>query len=459
MCRSRLEIKWIATVLAMAVFGWSSPVSFGQNGGGDGSQTVTLCHVPVDNPENAQTIVVVQSAAEAHLLHDDYLGPCLGDDGNADAQNQGGGRQGSGSQDETVIICHVPPGNPGNAHTLEVGAAAAEVHLAHGDFLGVCPGGPCLSDSDCDDGNLCNGIETCDLVAGCQLGTPLNCDDGNVCNGAETCDPASGCQDGTPLNCNDGNVCNGAETCNTASGCQDGTPLDCDDDNPCTDDSCDSATGCVNEPNTDACEDGNDCTTNDTCVDGECAGGAQPNCDDDDACTIDTCELLAGCVNEFQDADNDDVCDADDNCPQDANPDQLDGDEDGVGDACDPCPADNPDDTDDDGVCDSDDTCPGFDDNQDSDEDGIADGCDDCPNDADNDEDGDGVCGDVDQCPGTPPDTDVGSDGCPPGESQQQPPPPDEELCGVCGSGGEMSMAVMLMGLMLMRFGMRRRHS
>ena len=247
MCRSRLEIKWIAPVLAMAVFGWSSPVSFGQDGGGDVGQTVTLCHVPLGNPEDAQTIVVNQSTATAHLLHDDYLGACLGDDGSADPQDQGDRGQANSDEGEKVIICHVPPGNPGNAHTIEVGAPAAEVHLAHGDFLGACPGEECLSDSDCDDGV---------------------------------------------------------------------------------------------------------------------------------ACTVDSCNPETNL----------------------------------------------------------------------------------CANVA-NDEDGDGVCGDVNQCPGTPPDTDVDSDGCPPGESQQQPPAPDEELCGVCGSGGEMSMAVMLMGLMLMRFGMRRRHS
>jgi hypothetical protein len=39
-----------------------------------------------------------------------------------------------------VTICHVPPGNPGNAHTITVGAPAVPAHLAHGDSLGECGG-------------------------------------------------------------------------------------------------------------------------------------------------------------------------------------------------------------------------------------------------------------------------------------------------------------------------------
>lgn len=39
-----------------------------------------------------------------------------------------------------VVICHIPPGNPANAHTIEVGASAVSAHLAHGDVLGACPG-------------------------------------------------------------------------------------------------------------------------------------------------------------------------------------------------------------------------------------------------------------------------------------------------------------------------------
>jgi len=38
-----------------------------------------------------------------------------------------------------VTLCHVPPGNPANAHTIVVGQAAVPAHLAHGDSLGACP--------------------------------------------------------------------------------------------------------------------------------------------------------------------------------------------------------------------------------------------------------------------------------------------------------------------------------
>jgi len=103
------------------------------------------------------------------------------------------------------------------------------------------PGTPLV----CNDGNVCNGTETCNPTTGCQPGTPLVCNDGNVCNGTETCNPTTGCQPGTPLVCDDGNVCNGTETCNPTTGCQPGTPLVCDDHNDCTSDSCNSTSGCV----------------------------------------------------------------------------------------------------------------------------------------------------------------------------------------------------------------------
>jgi hypothetical protein len=45
--------------------------------------------------------------------------------------------------EEKVTICHIPPGNPENAHTIVVGASAVPAHLEeHGDTLGECGGGP-----------------------------------------------------------------------------------------------------------------------------------------------------------------------------------------------------------------------------------------------------------------------------------------------------------------------------
>jgi hypothetical protein len=38
-----------------------------------------------------------------------------------------------------TTICHIPPGNPANAHTLCIGNAGVPSHLRnHGDYLGPC---------------------------------------------------------------------------------------------------------------------------------------------------------------------------------------------------------------------------------------------------------------------------------------------------------------------------------
>src|SRR5688572_24549910 len=36
-----------------------------------------------------------------------------------------------------VTVCHIPPGNPGNCHEIEVSINALQAHLDHGDNL-VC---------------------------------------------------------------------------------------------------------------------------------------------------------------------------------------------------------------------------------------------------------------------------------------------------------------------------------
>ena len=37
-----------------------------------------------------------------------------------------------------VTICHIPPGNPANAHTITVGLPALRAHTKHGDTPGAC---------------------------------------------------------------------------------------------------------------------------------------------------------------------------------------------------------------------------------------------------------------------------------------------------------------------------------
>ena len=78
------------------------------------------------------------------------------------------------------------------------------------------------------------------------------------------------------------------------------------------------------------------------------------------------------------DVDDDGIPNDQDNCPEDANPDQDDADEDDLGDVCDWCPVDPDNDGDQDGVCANHDNCPNLANDQvDNDADGQGDACDD----------------------------------------------------------------------------------
>ena len=69
-----------------------------------------------------------------------------------------------------VTICHVPPGNPENAHTITISLRALEHHLAHGDSVGECPedtpdGGDTPPSDDQDGDGIPDAQDNCPNVA------------------------------------------------------------------------------------------------------------------------------------------------------------------------------------------------------------------------------------------------------------------------------------------------------
>ncbi|MFC1591314.1 hypothetical protein ACFL43_02195 [Thermodesulfobacteriota bacterium] len=191
---------------------------------------------------------------------------------------------------------------------------------ADGDGIGdVCDADYCDSTAECDDGNFCNGEETC-VDSTCQAGSDpceagevcdealeqcvecLNdgqCDDGNVCTD-DTCsggscqyaDNNSPCDDGDACSvnqCSSGSCVSIEETC-----CDDGLDNDADGNADCEDTDC----PCHECDDVGDCDDGNACT-DDTCVGGQCQhADISASCDDGNACTSDSCDPFSGCENQ-----------------------------------------------------------------------------------------------------------------------------------------------------------------
>ncbi|MEM7604998.1 MAG: hypothetical protein AAF411_06540 [Myxococcota bacterium] len=107
-------------------------------------------------------------------------------------------------------------------------------------------GQTCASALDCDDGCFCNGMEVCGAEGICEAGestcvTDVEC-------AVATCDEETDLCEivGDHGACSDGNACNGVEVCDIAfRGCRSGEAPFCNDDDSCTVDSCDARTGCV----------------------------------------------------------------------------------------------------------------------------------------------------------------------------------------------------------------------
>ncbi len=137
--------------------------------------------------------------------------------------------------------------------------------------IGECVDGECMEDpisGPCDDGDDCTTNDKCS--SGRCVGRPKNCKTGNpcidhclscrdgFCQGYPGCPPAVGgppCDDGDPCtehdrclfsycigtHCKDQPQCFDAQECEEGVGCVTipGTAMDCNDDDPCTLDSCD----------------------------------------------------------------------------------------------------------------------------------------------------------------------------------------------------------------------------
>ncbi len=227
-----------------------------------------------------------------------------------------------------------------------------------GCLLGKCQPGTftcaCKADVDragSDDGDLCNGTMFCDKTGkapACKLnpktivtcasvddtacskntcnpksgtcgfvaqkgGTP--CDDGDACTKGDLC-KLGGCAGGSfvceckdDAGCatkDDGNLCNSTMFCDksgAAPACKalPNSTVFCakTDDTACLKATCDPKTAkCALQPVATgaACDDGLVCTTGELCDKGSCGGGKANQCDDKNACTIDSCDAKLGCV-------------------------------------------------------------------------------------------------------------------------------------------------------------------
>ena len=176
--------------------------------------------------------------------------------------------------------------------------------------IGICLMAPVKNDGTaCDDGDACTMDDAC-KKGGCT-GAPDPCDDGNLCT-VDACIPGTGCSNGpTEGACEDGDYCHGPDTCE-AGQCLAGPAVDCDDKNACTLDTCEPGSGCVFQPEDGACDDGNQCTQGDHCESGGCSPTGFVDCDDGNLCTLDGCDPGTGCIH----TNSEGSCDDGDTCTQ-----------------------------------------------------------------------------------------------------------------------------------------------
>lgn len=104
-----------------------------------------------------------------------------------------------------VEVCHIPPGNPSKAHTLEVSPSAVNAHLNHGDYRGACDLCPVGTTGPCYSGPpSTEGVGACHAgTQYCVNGSAWGACTGEVLPSAETCGNAidDDCDGGVDEDC------------------------------------------------------------------------------------------------------------------------------------------------------------------------------------------------------------------------------------------------------------------
>jgi hypothetical protein len=157
--------------------------------------------------------------------------------------------------------------------------------------------------NSCSDGNACTVNDVC-LNGNCVSESPADCSSAGGACATAVCDPSGAegnCDAVTPLPddsaCSDGNACTVGDVCSNGS-CTGGSTPDCSSvGGPCATATCDP-TGLEGNcevvsplPNGAECSDGNACIVGESCQDGECSGGAAPDCGSSNtACRTASCD-------------------------------------------------------------------------------------------------------------------------------------------------------------------------